>query len=108
MDNPVIVLVTVPSQEEGEQIARQVLANKLAACVNIIPNLHSIYIWQGKIENSSEWLLLIKTMPERLPALKQQIRQLHSYDVPEILALPVSQGNQEYIQWVYESTRAKS
>ncbi len=108
MDNPVVILVTVATKEEGESIANQVVNRKLAACVNIIPQLQSIYYWQNKIETGSEVLLLIKTMPDRLTDLIQQIKLLHSYDVPEILALPIIQGNQEYIRWVYDSTRAES
>jgi periplasmic divalent cation tolerance protein len=105
VDNPLIVLVTVPSQTEGERIGRMLVESKLAACVNIIPHLYSIYLWQGKIEEEGELLLIIKTMPDRLKNLIEKVKKIHSYDVPEILALPVIQGNQDYINWVHESTR---
>jgi periplasmic divalent cation tolerance protein len=107
VDKPLIVLVTVPSQKEGKRIGRKLVENKLAACVNIIPHLYSIYLWQGKIEEEGEILLIIKTMPDRLGELIKKVKKIHSYDVPEILVLPIIQGNQDYINWVHESTRKK-
>ncbi|HDL18921.1 MAG TPA: divalent-cation tolerance protein CutA [Bacteroidetes bacterium] len=105
MENPLLVFVTVPSQKEGERIGKKLVEQKLAACVNIIPHLYSIFSWQGKITEVDEILLLIKTMPDRFETLKQKIKKIHSYDVPEIIALPVVAGDRNYFEWVYESTR---
>lgn len=105
MENPLLVFVTVSSQKEGERIGQKLVEKKLAACVNIIPHLYSIYSWKGNVEQDGELLLLIKTMPDRLNALIEKIKNIHSYDVPEILAIPTVQGNSDYINWVYESTR---
>ena len=105
MENPLIVLVTVPSQKDGERIGRNLVEAKLAACVNIIPHICSIFFWQGKVETEDELLLLIKTMPDRLDALIEKVKKIHSYDVPEILALPVAAGSSDYIKWVEQSTR---
>lgn len=105
MENPLLVLVTVSSQKEGERIGKKLVEQKLAACVNIVPHLYSIFTWQGKTTEGGEILLLIKTMPDRFEALKQKIEKIHSYDVPEILALPVLAGNRSYLEWVYDSTR---
>ncbi len=105
MENPLIVLVTVPSKKEVERIGRNLVEAKLAACVNIIPHICSIFFWQGKIETEDEFLMLIKTMPDRLDALIEKVKKIHSYDVPEILALPVVAGDSDYIKWVKESTR---
>ena len=105
MENPLLVLVTVPSHSEGERIGRKLVETKLAACVNIIPHLYSIFFWQGKIVEEGEFLMLIKTMPDRMEELIKKIKKIHSYDVPEIIALPVVSGSSDYIKWVIESTR---
>lgn len=107
MENPVLVLVTVPSQTEGERIGKRLVVEKLAACVNIVPHLYSIYSWKGNIEEDGELLLLIKTMPDRLEKLIKKVKKIHSYDVPEILAIPTIHGNPDYIKWVQESTRTQ-
>ena len=107
MENPIVVLVTVPSQKEGERIARKLVENRLAACVNIIPHLLSIYRWEGKIEEEGEFLLVLKTAGERFSELREKIKRIHSYSVPEILALPVLDGNTDYMEWVYRETRAE-
>lgn len=99
-----VVLVTVPSQTEAERIGRKLVAEKLAACVNIVPHLYSIYYWQEKVEEAGEFLLLIKTMPQQVEKLIEKVKKIHSYEVPEILALPVLSGNTEYIRWVQKST----
>jgi periplasmic divalent cation tolerance protein len=79
----------------------------LAACCNIIPSLRSIYFWQGKLCDDSELLLVIKTKADRYELLKQKIRELHPYDVPEVIALPVLKGNKDYLKWVDENVREK-
>jgi periplasmic divalent cation tolerance protein len=106
VENPLLVLVTVSSQKEGERIGQKLVEEKLAACVNIVPHLYSIYCWKGNIEQEGELLLLIKTMPDRLDKLIEKVKKIHSYDVPEILAIPTVQGNSDYINWINESTRS--
>jgi periplasmic divalent cation tolerance protein len=99
-----IVLVTVGSLTDGRMIARTVVRKRLAACVNmILAPMVSIYRWKGKVTADQEHLLVIKTMAHRLPALEKEIRRLHRYDIPEILAMPVDGGLAEYLAWVRES-----
>ncbi len=96
-----VVLVTASSMEEAEKIANVLVENKLAACVSILP-IHSIYTWQGQVHKDQEWQLLIKTDLRQFPNLEAKIRELHSYEVPEIIALPVVAGSQLYLQWISE------
>jgi periplasmic divalent cation tolerance protein len=79
---------------------------RLAACVNILPQIRSIYRWQGKVEDAAEVLLVIKTTKSRFPAVRDAIRELHSYDVPECIAFPVSEGAPDYLKWLTESVQA--
>jgi periplasmic divalent cation tolerance protein len=106
-DDAVVVLVTVPSMEIAEAIARAVVPEGLAACVNIVPGLRSIYTWQGRVEDARELLLLIKTRADRLGPLETRIRPLHPYAVPAIVALPVVAGHAPYLSWVSESVTTK-
>lgn len=103
----VVVLVTVPSMEVAEAIARAVVPESLAACVNIVPGLRSIYSWQGRIEDAPELLLLIKTRADQLARLETRIRTLHPYTVPGIVALPVVAGHAPYLSWVSDSVTTK-
>jgi periplasmic divalent cation tolerance protein len=98
-----IVLSTASTREEAEQISRALVERRLAACVSLIPNLTSIYRWQGTMEESQEVLLLIKTSTERLPALEAALREMHSYEIPEFLVLAVESGNQAYLDWLFAS-----
>ncbi len=99
-----IVLVTCCSRREARRIARILISEKLAACVNILSTpVESIYRWKGKIETAREFLLLVKTSRRHLPALERRVRALHSYDVPEILALPIAHGSAGYIAWLADS-----
>jgi periplasmic divalent cation tolerance protein len=96
-----VVLVTCGSLTEATRIARAVVELRLAACVNILPGaLTSIYRWKGKVESARERLLLIKTSRKRLPKLQAQIERLHSYEVPEFIALPVAAGSRRYLAWL--------
>lgn len=99
-----IVLVTAASETEAESIAQSLIAAKLAACVNLWP-VRSIYAWQGKIENAQEWQLLIKTDLSQFAQLEAQVRSLHSYDVPEIIALPIAAGSASYLDWLQTQTQ---
>jgi periplasmic divalent cation tolerance protein len=95
-----VVLVTVPSREAGEQLAEALVGEQLAACVNIVGPIRSIYRWQGEICRDDEHLLLIKTTAAGYAALETRVRALHSYDNPEIIALPVETGAAAYLEWV--------
>ncbi len=94
-----IVLVTTSSQEEAEKIANVLVEAKLAACVSFSP-INSIYTWQGEVHKDQEWQLFIKTDLTRFPTLEAKILEAHSYDVPEIIALPILKGHQPYLQWI--------
>lgn len=98
-----IVLTTASSEQEARKIARHLVENRLAACVNVIPHVESIYRWQGKVDASREWLLLVKTSQERFPGVRDAIGELHSYEVPECIAVSVEDGSLPYLQWVEES-----
>ena len=98
-----IALTATGTVEEGQRLARQLVERHLAACVNVIPNLTSVYRWRGAIEEASEVLLLIKTTKEMLGALESALRELHSYDVPEFLVLDVDSGSQPYLDWLLNS-----
>jgi periplasmic divalent cation tolerance protein len=100
-----IVLSTAGSEEEAHKIARHLVEQQLAACVNILPRIESIYRWQGKVETSREWLLLIKTTAEKFPAVRDAIRELHSYELPECIAISIEDGSPEYLQWLADSVQ---
>ncbi|MFY9692021.1 MAG: divalent-cation tolerance protein CutA [Candidatus Acidiferrales bacterium] len=106
MTDKVVVLVTCGSAKEARRIAKVVVAQKLAACVNILDaRVESIYRWKGKVESAKEFLLVMKTSRRRLAALQEKIEELHSYDVPEVIALPIVAGSREYLGWIDESVR---
>lgn len=100
----IVVLVTCGSEEEAERIARSLVNERLAACVNLLPPIRSIYRWEGKVCDEREWLLIIKTQAERFRQLEHRIRSLHSYSVPEIISLPILEGSSPYLAWVKEIT----
>ena len=100
-----IVLSTAGSEDEARKLARHLVEHQLAACVNIVPRVESIYRWQGKVESSQEWLLLIKTSAEKFPAVRDAIRELHSYDLPECVALTIEDGSPDYLQWLADSVK---
>lgn len=106
MARAVVVLVTCGKVSEARRIARAVVAQRLAACVNIVGGgVHSIYRWKGKVESANEILLVMKTTRARFAALERAIRRMHSYDTPEILALAITAGSRAYLDWVRENTR---
>jgi len=100
----VVVMVTAASQGEAVKIADQVVRSRLAACASTIPTVHSTYWWEGKMTNDQESLLLIKTTSDKFNSLEETIRRIHSYKVPEIIAVPVSHGFPPYLEWVHRET----
>jgi periplasmic divalent cation tolerance protein len=105
MNKHVVVLVTAPSVEVARQIAEALLAKKAAACVNIIPAVNSIFSWQGQVENDQEVLLVIKSRAELFESrLAPIVQEVHPYEVPEIIALPIVMGSKGYLDWIDEVT----
>jgi len=100
-----VVFVTCGSEDEALKIARALVEEKLAACANMISPLRSIYRWEGKICDEKEWLLLIKTLQSRFEDLAKRVKALHSYSVPEIIALPITEGSPAYLNWISENTK---
>ncbi len=98
-----IVLTTAGSEDEARKIAHHLIEHQLAACANIIPHVESIYRWQGKVESNREWLLVIKTSADRFAAVRDAIRELHSYELPECVALSIEEGSAEYLEWLADS-----
>jgi periplasmic divalent cation tolerance protein len=105
MDEYVIVLITAPSTETGKEIARALLDARLAACVNILPAVNSMYVWEGDIYDEDEVLLIVKTRAELLDeGLIPAVQKLHPYKVPEIIVLPIVKGARNYLDWIGEAT----
>ena len=100
-----VVLTTCGSLEEARHIARAVIERRLAACVNIVPQVESIYRWKGEIETSNESLLMIKTTAGVFEKLRAALKELHSYEVPECIELTVTDGSESYLDWIGESVR---
>ncbi len=100
-----LVLVTAGSRGEGERIAHALVEERLAACVNVLGGVRSIYRWQDAIESAEEALLLIKTRQSAVEGLRQRVHELHSYDVPEFLVLDIEGGSEAYLQWVLANVR---
>lgn len=96
----IVVLITTGSCEEAMKIARALVEEKLAACVNIVPEVFSCYWWEGKVQEDKEALLIVKTTASAFPALEGRVRELHSYTVPEIIALPIKEGFKGYLDWL--------
>ena len=103
MTNKRLVLTTTSSQEEGRRIANALVERRLAACVNILPQIDSIYRWKEKVEEAQEFLLLIKTTESAVESLRDAIQELHSYEVPECIVLPIESGSEKYLGWIDES-----
>lgn len=105
MPAALICFCTCPEAYTAERIATALVEERLAACVNIVPGLRSIYRWEGAIEATDEVLLLIKTLPDRYPALQDRLRELHPYELPELLAVTSAFGLPDYLRWVADETR---
>ena len=105
MKGRVLVLSTVARAEDAERIARALVERRLAACVNVVAAVSSVYRWRGKVESDEERLLLIKTRAERFEALLETLVALHPYELPEAIALPIEAGHQPYLDWLDESVK---
>lgn len=102
---PVVVLITVPDEKAARKLAKPLVEEGLAACVNIVPGVRSIYRWEGKTCDEPELLLVVKTRRACFEALERRVRELHPYSVPEVIALPIVEGSAPYLDWVAASTR---
>jgi periplasmic divalent cation tolerance protein len=100
-----VVFITVPNTATAARIATAVVRERLAACANIVPGVRSIYLWEGKVRDDRELLLVMKTTRRRYEALERRVKALHPYEIPEVIALPVGRGSGAYLKWVRESVR---
>jgi periplasmic divalent cation tolerance protein len=100
----IIVFITAPNENEAASISKTIVSEKLAACVNIIPSVRSIYRWQGRVEDEQEVLMIAKTKKSLFERLQERVKKLHSYSVPEIIALPLVEGSKEYLAWLGQET----
>jgi periplasmic divalent cation tolerance protein len=98
-----LVLTTCSSPEEARRIAQELVGRRLAACVNIVPQIESVYRWKGEVESATEWLLIIKTTLDAYEQLRDALAKLHSYDVPECIQIAIEDGSPAYLQWIGES-----
>jgi periplasmic divalent cation tolerance protein len=101
----VVIMVTASSRRECRKIARRLIEEKLAACVNITQPIQSVYRWEGKVESSKEFLMFIKSRRELFPQIRTEISLIHSYHTPEIICLPIIDGSLNYLQWISDSVR---
>ncbi len=105
MSNKIVVFITAASKAEAEKIATSLVAEKLVACVNIVGCVQSIFNWQGRVNNEPEVLMIAKTIKGNFDKLAVRVKALHSYDVPEIIALPIVAGSSDYLNWIDEETK---
>ena len=101
----IIIFITTAGVEEARRLAQALVNSKKVACVNIVPEVNSLYWWQDKVAEDKEALLLVKTQAKLFPEIMAQVKNLHPYQVPEIIALPIVAGNPEYLNWIDETTR---
>lgn len=106
MAEEIVVFVTASSTEEAKKIAKRLVETKAAACVNIVSGICSIFRWQGEVCDESETLMIIKSQKHKFSDLEKTVKQEHSYDVPEIVALPIVAGSKEYLDWIHEETES--
>jgi periplasmic divalent cation tolerance protein len=103
VSHEIIVFVTTPNSDEANRIANALVSTKLAACVNIVPAIESIYRWEGEIKRDSEALMIIKTTDDRYVELERRVKELHSYTMPEVIALEIERGSEDYLKWLRDS-----
>ena len=106
MTDKIVVIITAKNARECARIARHLLDKRLVACANLFPQVRSLYHWKGKIADEKECLMLLKSSRELFPALQTEVEKLHSYSVPEIIALPIIDGSANYLNWIVESVAA--
>jgi len=100
MTDKIVVLCNCDSEQEAARLARHLVEQRVAACVNILPGVRSVYRWKGAIEEASEWLLTIKSRRDQFPTLRAEIEKIHSYETPEIIAMPIVDGSEAYLAWI--------
>ena len=100
-----VVLITAKDSAEGDSIVKKLVEDRLIACGNIVPGIKSLFWWEGKVDTADEVLLVLKTNKKYFPEIEKTVKSLHSYDVPEIIALPIVEGSPEYLKWIEESVR---
>jgi periplasmic divalent cation tolerance protein len=103
MTDKVLVLTTAGSEDEAREIAHALVERRLAACVNIVPRIHSVYRWQEKVESAEEFLMIIKTTRDREEQVKSAIKELHSYELPECIVIGIDGGSEQYLRWLADS-----
>jgi len=101
----IVLLITTATAQEAQRISRVLLEQRKVACVNIVPRLDSLFWWQGKLDSAEESLLIVKTKASLLSEIVPLVKELHSYDIPEIIALPIIGGNQDYLEWIQKEVR---
>ena len=101
----IVVLTTLPNGNKARAFARALVEEKLAACVNVVPGLRSVYRWKGAVHDDPEVLCVVKTSRPRLKKLKQRLKSLHPYEVPELIALPITAGSEAYLRWLSQALR---
>ncbi|MGB9767228.1 MAG: divalent-cation tolerance protein CutA [Sulfurihydrogenibium sp.] len=101
----IVVFITTSSLEEAKKIANHLVENKIAACINIVEKINSTFFWKGNIENYDESLLIVKTKRSLFNKLKEEVKKLHSYTVPEIIAIPIVEGSEDYLSWIDETVK---
>jgi periplasmic divalent cation tolerance protein len=101
---PILVMISAPTREEAARLAEMLVGARLAACVQIMPEMESVYRWEGNIKRDPEFLLLIKTVRGRFPQLEYEVRALHSYETPEIIAVPINNASEPYLNWLISTT----
>jgi periplasmic divalent cation tolerance protein len=106
VNEAIVVFVTTPNSEEAAQLAEMLVGQRLAACVQILPEMESVYRWQGKIERQKEVLVIAKTTKAKFEELEREVRAIHSYETPEIVALPLTAGSPAYLEWLNSSVNA--
>src|ERR1700704_4116696 len=100
-----LVLTTCGSPEEARRIAQELVERRLAACVNIVPQIESVYRWKGEVESATEWLLIVKTTADAFERLRDALHKLHSYELPECIEIAIEDGSVQYLSWISESVK---